>query len=67
MLQVHYNDKPGTMRGSANGKEDIVRLAPGEWITEIEGTFSGGAIAKLSFLTSKGMRSVRCWNVGGLY
>lgn len=43
------------MRGSTAGKASDVCLTPGEWITEIEGTFGNGVLSKLSFVTSKGM------------
>lgn len=43
------------MRGATVGTASEVRLPRGEWITEIEGTFSELAISKLSFVTSKGI------------
>lgn len=55
MVQVHYNHSVGVTRGSIVGKASEVCLTAGEWITEIEGTFSGHAISKLGFVTSKGM------------
>lgn len=55
MPQVHYNNSVGVTRGSLVGKVGEVCLTPGEWITEIEGTFSKHAISKLCFVTSNGM------------
>lgn len=55
MPQVHYNNSVGVTRGTTTGKASEVCLTSGEWITEIEGTFSGHAISKLGFVTSKGL------------
>lgn len=55
-LTVHYNNKPGVMRGGTGSSSVDVILTPGEFITEVEGhAQSSDAMKKLAFRTSKGM------------
>lgn len=53
---MHYNNKVGVTRGVPVATANTVSLAPGEWITKIEGAYNV-AIAMLSFVTNKGMQS----------